>query len=147
MVATARRELERAGVEETIGTVLADGGYWNSPQISAIRASGTDVIAPTKDRKRTKPRRYAPPQGAEAERIEALLAKPEGKALYRRRQQLVDPVFADTKFNRRADRFLRRGLSACNSEWRLIAATHNLLKLWRAGLPAGRAGLPAAMPA
>jgi transposase len=147
MVATARRELERAGVEEPIGTVLADGGYWNSVQISAIRASGTEVIAPTKDRKRTKPRKYAPPKGREAERMETLLSKPEGKALYRRRQQLVEPVFADTKFNRRADRFMRRGLGACNSEWRLIAATHNLLKLWRAGLAAGREGMPAAMPA
>jgi predicted GTPase len=26
-------------------------------------------------------------------------------------------------------RFQRRGRSACRSEWRLIAATHNLLKL------------------
>jgi transposase len=136
-----------AGVAEPIGTVLADGGYWNSPQISAIRASGTDVIAPTSDRKRTKPRKYAPPRGREAERIEALLAKAEGKALYRRRQQLVEPVFTDTKFNRRADRFQRRGLSACNSEWRLIAATHNLLKHWRAGLAANRDGMPAAAPA
>jgi hypothetical protein len=33
------------------------------------------------------------------------------------------------KFNRRCDRFLRRGRSACRSEWRLINATHNLLKL------------------
>ena len=71
-----------------------------------------------------------------------MLSKPEGKALYRRRQQLVDPVFADTKFNRRADRFMRRGLSACNSEWRLIAATHNLLKLWRAGIAARGTGIP-----
>ena len=31
-------------------------------------------------------------------------------------------------------RFLRRGLAACQAEWQLIAATHNLLKLWRAGL-------------
>jgi transposase len=147
MVARARQELERAGVEEPIGTVLADGGYWNSPQIRAVRASGTDVIAPTQDRTRAKPRKYAPPQGPEAERIEALLSQPQGKALYRRRQQLVEPVFADTKFNRRADRFQRRGLSACNSEWRLIAATHNLLKLWRAGLAAKREGLPAATPA
>jgi hypothetical protein len=44
------------------------------------------------------------------------------------------PVFANTKVIRRADRFLRRGLVACQAEWRLIAATHNLLKLWRAGL-------------
>jgi hypothetical protein len=134
MVACARQELQKAGVEEPIDTVLADGGYWNAPQIGAVRGDGIAVIVPTKDRKRTKPRKLAPRQGAEAERIEAFLSKPEGKALYRRRQQLVEPVFADTKFNRRADRFLRRGLDACNSEWRLIAATHNLLKLWRAGL-------------
>jgi transposase len=126
MVERARQELANAGVEEPIGT---------------------DVIVPTKDRQRTKPRRLAPRQGPEAERIEAFLSKPEGKALYRRRQQLVEPVFADTKFNRRADRFLRRGLGACNSEWRLIAATHNLLKLWRAGLAAGTEGMPATMPA
>jgi transposase len=147
MVAKAKRELEDAGVEEPIGTVLADGGYWNSPQIAAVRGQGIDVIVPTKDRARTKPRRLAPRQGPEAERIDAFLSTRDGKALYRRRQQLVEPVFADTKFNRRADRFMRRGLGACNSEWRLVAATHNLLKLWRAGLAAGREGIPAAMPA
>jgi hypothetical protein len=70
-----------------------------------------------------------------------VLSTPEGRALYRRRQQLVEPIFADVKCNRRADRFLRRGLGACNSEWRLLAATHNLLKLWRAGLAANGAGM------
>jgi hypothetical protein len=39
-----------------------------------------------------------------------------------------------TKITRRADRFQRRGLAACRAEWRLITATHNLLKLWRRGL-------------
>jgi hypothetical protein len=38
-------------------------------------------------------------------------------------------VFANTKFNRWIDRFLRRGRAAYRSEWRLITATHNLLKL------------------
>ena len=52
-----------------------------------------------------------------------------GQALYRKRQELVEPVFAHTKFNRRFDRFQRRGRAACHSEWRLIAATHNLMKL------------------
>ena len=54
-----------------------------------------------------------------------------GGALYRKRQGMIEPVFADTKFNRRIDRFQRRGRSACRSEWRLITATHNLLKLYR----------------
>ena len=44
---------------------------------------------------------------------------------------MIEPVFANTKFNRRITRFHRRGLPACRSEWRLIAATHNLLKLHR----------------
>src|SRR3954464_11705700 len=54
-----------------------------------------------------------------------------GAALYRRRQQMIEPIFAQTEVTRRANRFQRRGLKASRSEWRLIAATHNLLKLYR----------------
>ena len=61
-----------------------------------------------------------------------MLSKPEGQALYRRRQQIVEPVFAQSKSIRRTDRLLR-GLPACQTEWQLIAATHNLLKLWLRG--------------
>jgi transposase len=133
MVTHAVDELARAGIEEPIGTVLADGGYWNTPQIRDVRAGRIDVLIPAKDRKRTKPRTLGPPQSDEAGRIEAILDTPEGQALYRRRQQIVEPVFANTKYLRRIDRFQRRGLRACQAEWKLIAATHNLLKIWRAG--------------
>jgi hypothetical protein len=44
---------------------------------------------------------------------------------------MIEPVFGDTKFNCKIDRFQRRGRAACRSEWRLITATHNMLKLWR----------------
>ena len=60
-----------------------------------------------------------------------VLASEQGGALYAKRQGMIEPVFADTKFNRRIDRFQRRGRAACRSEWRLITATHNLLKLHR----------------
>lgn len=132
MVAQTVADLVRAGIEEPIGTVLADGGYWNTPQISEVRAREIDVLIPAKSRKRTNPRQNAPPQSEEARRVEAILDTPEGQTLYRRRQQIVEPVFANTKFIRRIDRFQRRGLQACQAEWQLIAATHNLLKLWRA---------------
>ena len=142
MVARAADMLREAGIEEPIGTVLADGGYWNSPAISEVRGQGIDVLVPTQDRRRSAPRKLSPRQGEEARLIEAVLSTPEGQALYRRRQQIVEPVFAHTKFIRRSDRFLRRGLAACQAEWQLIAATHNLLKLWRAGLAdAGNAPL------
>jgi len=62
-----------------------------------------------------------------------VLSRPEGRALYRRRPQILEPVFAHTKMIRRSDHFLRPGLTASQAEWKLIATTHNLLKLWRAG--------------
>jgi len=58
-----------------------------------------------------------------------VLKTDRGSELYRKRKTMIETVFADTKFNRRIDRFLRRGRAACRSEWRLITATHNLTKL------------------
>jgi Transposase DDE domain len=60
-----------------------------------------------------------------------VLATDHGGALYRQRQAIVEPVFGQIKSNRGADRFLRRGRAAVRPEWRLLAATHNLLKLHR----------------
>ena len=59
-----------------------------------------------------------------------VLATPEGRTLYRQQQVTVEPVFGQIKFNRAIKRFQRRGRAACQSEWRLITATHNLLKLY-----------------
>jgi len=63
--------------------------------------------------------------------MQALLGTEPVAALYRRRGALIEPCFGDIEFNRRCARFMRRGRRACRSEWRLIAATHNLLRLWR----------------
>ena len=67
-----------------------------------------------------------------------VLATDRGGELYRRRNGMIEPVFAHTKFNRRIDRFQRRGRAAARSEWRLITATHNLLKLHTHTLAASR---------
>ncbi len=64
------------------------------------------------------------------------LSTPRGRRLYRQRAASIEPVFAQTKHNRRFRSFSRRGLAAADSEWKLIAATHNLLKLWRQPAPA-----------
>ena len=55
----------------------------------------------------------------------------DARERYRRRQTMIEPIFADTKHNRRAERLRRRGLAACRAEWKLLCLTHNLLKLWR----------------
>ena len=64
--------------------------------------------------------------------MNARLTDPAGRARYKKRSQIVEPVFGQIKAPRGIRRFQRRGHPACHSEWILIAATHNLLKLWRA---------------
>jgi hypothetical protein len=136
MIRQAVETLTAAGCQDRIGTVLADGGYWNNPHIVALGSEGMQVIVPTRAPSRTKARKLSPKQGPEAERIDRLLETPHGKALYSRRQHMIETVFANTKFNRGIRRFHRRGLAACRAEWRLISATHNLVKLHRAMLVA-----------
>lgn len=132
MIRQAVETLTTAGCQDRISTVLADAGYWNNPHIVALGNERMQVIVPTRSASRTKARKLSPKQGPEAERIDRLLETPDGKALYARRQHMIETVFANTKFNRGIRRFHRRGLAACQAEWRLIAATHNLLKLYRA---------------
>jgi transposase len=136
MINAARGELAAAGVEQAPDVVLADGGYWNAPQIEQLVADGSQVIVNPDSS--TRPTRPADERRLRDKRVHGLYAHMQrvitsdyGAALYRRRQQMIEPIFAQTKVTRRADRFQRRGIAACRSEWRLIAATHNLLKLYR----------------
>ena len=46
-----------------------------------------------------------------------------------KRATSIEPVFRQIKHNRGITRLKRRGSAAARSEWRLISATHNLLKL------------------
>lgn len=59
------------------------------------------------------------------------LDTPRGQRIYNKRAATIEPVFAQIKHNRRIRSMSRRGLAAADSEWKLITATHNLLKLWR----------------
>jgi hypothetical protein len=129
MVEAAESELEKAGVTQSPEVVVADAGYWHQEQMERIVGRGVQVIVPpdASKRKGSRPGWDGGPYAF----MRRVLATERGRALYRKRQVMVEPVFAQTKFNRRIDRFHRRGRSAARSEWRLITATHNLLKLHR----------------
>jgi transposase len=134
MVEAALRELAGAGVTETPGVVVADAGYWKNDAIDALVAQGIQtLVAPDADRrKEPRPGR----RGGLYDFVRRVLVTDSGQELYLRRQGLVEPVFGQVKSNRGANRFLRRGRSAVRSEWRLLTATHNLLKLHRHQLAA-----------
>jgi Transposase DDE domain len=108
--------------------VLADAGYWHQKQMEDIVSRGTQVLIPpdSSKRKGTRPGW----DGGLYAFMRRVLDGETGGALYRKRKGMIEPVFGHTKFNRRIDRFQRRGRSAARSEWRLITATHNLQKLY-----------------
>ena len=54
------------------------------------------------------------------------------REILKRRGAMVEGVFGQIKTVCGATRFMRRGLAACASEWKLICTAHNFLKLWRA---------------
>jgi hypothetical protein len=127
MIETAAAELQAAGVTQRPEIALADAGYWTNDAIDALISQGVGVlIAPDADRRKgPRPGR----RGGRYDFTRRVLATDAGKQLYLKRQGSVEPVFGQIKSNRGADRFLRRGRSAVRSEWRLLTATHNLLKL------------------
>ncbi len=129
MVKATETDLAAAGVTARPHVVIADAGYWHQAQMDGLINRGIGVLIPPDAGKR----KGARPgwDGGFYAFMRGLLATDFGGELYAKRQGMIEPVFAHTKFNRGMDRFLRRGRAACRSEWRLITATHNLVKLHR----------------
>jgi hypothetical protein len=61
-----------------------------------------------------------------------LMQRPQVKALYERRRELVEPVFGIVKDQHSGRRFLLRGLTNARAEWSLLATGFNLRSLFRA---------------
>jgi Transposase DDE domain len=59
------------------------------------------------------------------------LRHPRGREDYKLRARTVEPVFGQLKACQRLAMMSRRGLAACESEWLLACAAHNLRKLHR----------------
>jgi hypothetical protein len=134
MLDAAQHELAAAGIDEPPEVLLADAGYWHGEQMQRIVDRGIQVlIPPDTSRRRTTRRNW---DGGRYDQMRQVLASERGGELYRKRQPMIEPVFAQMKFNRGLDRFRRRGRGAVRAEWRLITATHNLLKLHRHALAA-----------
>jgi hypothetical protein len=127
IVAAARRELAGIGIARRPEVVVADSGYWHTEQMQQLAADGIAVLIPPDSGLRTTPR-PGWNKGIYAF-MRSVLQTEHGKALYKQRQHLIETVFGSIKHNRGCHRFHRRGRAAVRTEWRLITATHNLLKL------------------
>jgi len=142
MTGKAQQELKAAGIEKQIDIELADAGYWSKDNIAKSSPADPEfLIATTKDWKQRKamreqgaPRGRIPRDISPRDRMERKLLTKRGKSLYKLRGQTIEPVFGQIKTHG-CGTFMRCGLEAVKSEWRLICTSHNLLKLFRSGVP------------
>jgi transposase len=135
MLHAVDQTLAAAEIPDRPGTLLADSGYWSITNLTSIPDAPELLIWPSKTGRTGKPRKDGKPSASRSDGLRAAmfatLGSEPGKACYAKRKQTVEPVFGQLKDRQGARRFLRRGLAACEAEWKLLCGAHNLLKLWR----------------
>jgi transposase len=139
MVAATRDTLTAAGIGDPIEAVVADAGYWKAANVNGSTPGLPQLYIPVaKHGRRGKPRKDGGPSQARTtplvDAMNARLTTPQGQRFLRIRKTSVEPVFGHTKHLRGMTGFVRRGKTAADHEWQLIAATSNLLKLHRSHL-------------
>jgi transposase len=138
-----RATLDAAGIGEPMSKILFDAGYASDANFTTD-CEGELYVAVTKEARQTgrladgrKPKTMKDSW----QQMAAKLDTPEGKALYRQRAAIIEPVFAQL-FARLGTRLNYRDEKA-DLELHLWAASHNLLKAIRARRRRARAACPA----
>lgn len=141
-----------AQVEQNLGRkpehATADAGYFSEAAVTDPKAEGIDLLVPPERQKQKErsgtgaviatdagPQAEQSPAGkSAAESMRDKLSTTAGKAVYKMRKAVVEPVFGQIKQVRGFRSLSMRGLEKATAEWRIICLTHNLLKLFQAGL-------------
>jgi hypothetical protein len=128
---------------------LVDAGYCSETNLEAAQerqlACGTDTFMATgrlahDEQVPPAPRGRIPKDATLKERMARKLRTKPGKTAYSRRKAIVEPVFGQIMTCQNGRQLLLRGEDGARGEWRLLAACHNLRKIFR---HAGTAGLAA----
>jgi transposase len=135
MLQAVDQTLRAADIHQRPERLLADSGYWSIANLTLIPDAPELLVWPAKTGRTGKPRKDGKPSASRSDGLRAAmfakLASEDGKACYAKRKQTVEPTFGQLKEQQGARRFTRRGMSACQAEWKVLCGTHNLLKLWR----------------
>ena len=122
-----------AGARPKVMTL--DAGYWSEENAKICADQGIDAYIATGRLPHGQPpppqRGPLPNDADDRTRMARKLRSKKGSRIYAQRKAIVEPVNGQIKEGRGLRRFLLRGLEKVNGEWALIAATHNLLKLFR----------------
>lgn len=155
--ASDARELEPAvaSVPEEVGTptaILADAGYVNIKMWKRVERgaaadgepdAGPELYVSVGREDAHAERRYDYRPSAATDKppriitdptllaMKAKLATDEGRGLYAKRKQTVEPVFGIIKHILGFRQFLRRGVAAVRAEWSLVCLAYNVKRLWK----------------
>jgi transposase len=128
LLARARAVVAAAGITSPIGKALWDAGYASDANFTAD-CEAELYVALTRESRQTgrSTQGYAPAAMMESwEQMAARLDTPEGKALYKQRAGIIEPVFA--QLFARLGRHLNYRGARTDLELHLWAVSHNLLK-------------------
>ncbi|ATL81736.1 transposase [Streptomyces malaysiensis subsp. malaysiensis] len=126
-----------------------DAGYCSEADLEAAKdrqlACRTDSFMATSRRAHDEqgppaPRGRTSANATLKERMARKLRTKPGKTAYSRRKAIVEPAFGQIMTCQQGCQLLLRGEDGTRGEWRLLAACHNLRKIFR---HAGTAGLAA----
>jgi hypothetical protein len=145
MADQTRRNLDAAGVEQPIGAMLADSGFYSETNTAELEQRGIDPYVATERLKHHEKIAAAPrgriPKGLTAkQRMARKLRTKTGRQRYAKRKGMIEPIFGQLKQVLGFRQFSLRGLAQMRGEWRLMCLVHNLLKLWRRGQEKAMAG-------
>jgi transposase len=119
---------------------LVDAGYCSEANLHAAAARqaahGTETFMATgrlghDEQVPPAPRGRIPADATPKQRMARKLRTKPGQAAYRRRKAIVEPVFGQIITRQNGRTLLLRGEAGARGEWRLLAACHNLLKVFR----------------
>ena len=148
-------------VEQNLGRkpeqASADTGYFSEAAVSDEKLAGIELLVPPERQKHSAgeaepilaeidtPAATPPPSQlvgdsmppaakSAAKTMRDKLRTTAGRAVYKMRKAVVEPVFGQIKEARGLRGFSMRGLEKVSAEWQIMCLTHNLLKLFRAEL-------------
>jgi len=125
-----------ANLEQKPEKVSADTGYFSEANVTDESVKDVDLyVATGRDKHSGAVETIGdppPPDASPKEAMREKLRTAAGRAVYKMRKAIVEPVFGQIKEQRGFRRFSLRGKQNVRREWRLVCAVSNLLKLFRA---------------
>jgi transposase len=124
-------------LEQKPEKVSADTGYFSEANVTDESVKDVDLyVATGRDKHNGAVETIGDPPSPDASPKETMrhkLRTAAGRAVYKMRKAIVEPVFGQIKEQRGFRRFSLRGKRNVSREWKLVCAVSNLLKLFRAG--------------